>query len=54
MGELNGRMPADIAIYLLPVVAVVPNLLAVGTYGKQPLKLADLRESLLQLFHTHS
>lgn len=48
MTELRFRMVADVSFNLLPVVPVVPNFLAVGTNGQQPLKRFDAGKRLLQ------
>ena len=49
MAELRLGMLVDKRLNLLPVIAVIANLFAVGTNRKQPLELFDSRQGVFQL-----
>ncbi len=49
VAELHPRVGREIAFDLLPIVAVVADLLAVAADRQQPLQLVDLVQGLLQL-----
>ena len=48
MAELGFGMVADVSFHLLPIITIVPDLLAVRTDGQQSLQRLDPRKSLFQ------
>src|SRR5215472_17648051 len=51
VGELSVGMSLDVGLDLLPVISVVPDLLAVGADWQESLELLDPRQRLLELAH---